>query len=149
MNASEMWTKYCNENNIDINTRHDIWKFCGGGEVGDKLVNLVLTNKKRATASLKLAFQLENEQLPYVGCYSIVLFDNDEAACIIKDTKVSIVPFSSVSDSHAKKEGEGDLSLTYWRKVHKEFFMETFKKINKEFDENSECVLEEFEVVFC
>ena len=55
---------------------------------------------------------------------------------------------NAVSEEHAYKEGEGDRSLEYWRKVHKEFFTEELKSLNQEFDENMELVCEEFEVVY-
>lgn len=31
MTGLELWKKFCEENEIDINTPHDTWKFCGGG----------------------------------------------------------------------------------------------------------------------
>lgn len=35
-----------------------------------------------------------------------------------KTTNVYIVPFNEVSIKYAFKEGEGDKSLSYWRRVH-------------------------------
>ena len=44
---------------------------------------------------------------------------DEPAACVIRDTKVSVVPFHQVSPEHAYKEGEGDRSLgTYHTFVH-------------------------------
>lgn len=143
-----MWQEYCHATNTDINTRHDIWKFCGGGMVADELASLVLAGRKSATLSSKIAYEIENEDLPKVGTYSVILYDNDEAACIIKDTKVSIVPFSEVSTEHAHKEGEDDRSLSKWREVHRRFFTLDYNKAGLDFDENGDCVLEEFEVVY-
>ena len=106
MTGEMMWEAYCRTTNTNCNTRHDIWKFCGGGAAADELANLVLAGIKTATASTKLAYELEGENLPEVGTYSVILFDNEEAACIIRDTKVSVVPFNQVSADHAFKEGE-------------------------------------------
>ena len=78
---------------------------------------------------------------------SIILDSNDEAVCIIKTTKVYVVPFNQVTEDHAAKEGEGDCSLEYWRKVHREFFTEELKEIEKEFEENMLVVCEEFVVL--
>jgi uncharacterized protein YhfF len=47
-----------------------------------------------------------------------------------------------VTAEFARKEGEGDLSLAYWRKEHKAFFeREGF------YSDRMELVAEEFEVV--
>lgn len=45
-------------------------------------------------------------------------------------------------------EGEGDMSLEYWRKIHRVFFTEELKDLEKEFTEDMMVVCEEFEVVY-
>lgn len=148
MTGEEMWRSYCRKESLDPNTPHDIWKFCGGGPAADELAELVLEGKKTATASAMIAYEIEKEPIPEVGCYSVVLFDDDRAACVIRDTKVSVVPFDQVSPDHAWKEGEGDRSLAYWRSVHRAFFAPDYEEAGLPFDEHGLCVLEEFAVVF-
>lgn len=148
MTGEMMWKAYCRTRNINCHTRHDIWKFCGGGAAADELANLVLTGVKTATASTKLTYETAGEDLPDVGTYSVILFDNAEAACIIRDVKVSVVPFNRVSAEHAYKEGEDDRSLNTWREVHRRAFAPDYKNVGLDFDENGDCVLEEFEVVY-
>ena len=148
MTGETMWQEFCRTTNTDENTSHDIWKFCGGGEFADELANLVLAGVKTATASNKLAFDMDGDELPDVGAYSVVLFDNDEAACVIRDVKVSVVPFNQVSAEHAYKEGDDDRGLEQWRQVHLRAFIPDYQEAGLDFDENGDCVLEEFEVVF-
>lgn len=148
MTGPEMWAKYCSENDIDVNTKHDIWKFCGGGVFADVLANLVITGLKTATSSSKIAYETDGDPLPAPGTYSVILFDNEEAACILQDTKVSVVPFNKVSEEHAYKEGENNRSLEMWRDVHRNAFSPDYKRAGQEFDENGLCVLEEFQVVY-
>lgn len=143
-----MWQAYCSAAKIDPKTRHALWKFCGGGVFADELANLVLAGVKTAIASTKLAYELEGEDLPETGTYSVILFDNEEAACVIRDTKVSVVPFDQVSAEHAYKEGEDDRSLEKWREVHCRAFAPDYQAAGLPFDESGECVLEEFEVVY-
>ena len=50
MTGEKMWKEYCLSTNTDINTRHDMWKFCGGGELANQLANLVLAGTKTAAA---------------------------------------------------------------------------------------------------
>lgn len=143
-----MWEEFCLNNYLDINTKHDSFKFCGGGKIGDELANLVLSGTKTATSSLKLAYDLDNEELPKVGEYSVILFDNNSPACVIKTVKVSIVPFNKVDSLHAYKEGEDDKSLEKWKQVHRSFFAQIYNEAGLDFDENGDCVLEEFKVVY-
>lgn len=146
MTAQELWDKYSQYSGVDA--PFEAWAFCDGGEVGDRLARLVLDGIKTATASAYIAYQTENEQLPQVGDHSVILFDNGEAACVIRDTKVSVVPFDEVSERHAYLEGEGDRSLAYWRAVHEEFFTPDYEAAGKPFDRRGLSVLEEFEVVY-
>ena len=114
MTGEMMWEAYCRTTNTNCNTRHDIWKFCGGGAAADELANLVLAGIKTATASTKLAYELDGENLPEVGTYSVILFDNEEAACIIRDTKVSYVPMNmsrGTDCTRAKMSEEADKLL--------------------------------------
>lgn len=148
MTGEEMWQAYCQKTKIDPQTRHDIWKFCGGGPFADELAELTLQGVKTATASAMIAYDTAKEPIPVVGCHSVVLYDDDRAACVIRDTRVSVVPFDRVSPEHAYKEGEGDRSLAYWREVHRRFFAPDYEAVGLPFDEQGECVLEEFRVVF-
>lgn len=148
MTGEEMWQAYCQKTKIDPQTRHDIWKFCGGGPFADELAELTLQGVKTATASAMIAYDTAKEPIPVVGCHSVVLYDDDRAACVIRDTKVSVVPFDRVSPEHAYKEGEGDRSLDYWREIHRRFFAPDYEAVGLPFDERGECVLEEFRVVF-
>lgn len=144
MTAEQMWHAYCESSGVSEQTPYSAWAFYGGGAVGDELAQLVLAGTKTATASALLAFELEEEPLPNVGEYSVILLDNGEAAGVICDTKVTLVPFDEVSGEHACKEGEGDRSLAYWRQVHREAFAPDFEAAGKRFDEHGLCVLEEF-----
>ena len=48
-----MWQEYCLLTNMDINTRHDLWKFFNGGIFADELANLIIADTKKATSSTK------------------------------------------------------------------------------------------------
>lgn len=146
MNAEQMWKQFSEDNHIDAS--YDAWAFCGGGEVGDRLADLVLKGIKTATASAYISYQTENEDIPKAGSYSVVLYDNKEAACIIQTMHVSLVAYNQVSAEHAYLEGEGDRSLSYWRRVHREAFTPDYQEAGKEFDENGLIVLEQFQVVY-
>ncbi len=139
MTAEEMW------NRSGLTGDYEVWAF---GEAPDKLAELVKKRIKTATCSSYDLYQANHEALPKAGDYSVILDSNDSAVCIIKTTKVDIVPFHLVTDEHALKEGEGDRSLQYWRRVHKDFLARELTAIGRTFHENTEVVCEEFELVF-
>jgi uncharacterized protein YhfF len=53
-----------------------------------------------------------------------------------------------VSEEHAYKEGEGDRSLSYWREVHKRFFLPQMEEAGLSFTDDMLVVCEEFIKVF-
>ena len=139
MTAQEMWDRSGFQGN------YQAWAF---GGAPDKLARLVLQGVKTATCSALALYEYENEEIPKVGDYSVILDSDNQAVCIIRTTKVYIAAFDQVSERHAYLEGEGDRSLEYWRRVHEEFFTEELKTIQQKFDTKMELVCEEFEVVF-
>ncbi len=62
---------------------------------------------------------------------------------------MKVIPFNEVDKHHAYLEGEGDLSLAYWRRVHEEFFTKEFHEINEAFYDELLVVCETFSVVYC
>lgn len=65
-----------------------------------------------------------------------------------KTATASAYPLYELENEPLPKEGEGDKSLAYWKKVHESFFTECLKALNLEFSYNMKVVCEEFEVVF-
>lgn len=139
MDAVRMWEQF------GVEGEYETWCF---GADADRLAELVFVGKKTATSSAYPIYVEENAPLPKVGEYSIILDSHRNAVCIVRTTKVYIVPFNEVSPYHAYREGEGDLSLEYWREVHREFFIKEMNAIDKKFDEKMKVVCEEFEKVF-
>ena len=144
MNANELWLQFKEENNVNASS-YEAGAFGGNP---DELVKLVVEGKKIATASLMYWYENEDCPIPKAGDYSVILDSKDDAKCIIQTTKVYIVPFNSVTREHAQKEGEGDLSLSYWREVHREFFSSELSSVNKSFSELMDVVCEEFKLVY-
>lgn len=143
MTHQQMWEQYSKITNPEGG--YSAWPF---GAEPDTLAQLVLAGIKTGTASLHLWYEDETEPIPKVGDFSIILDSREEAVCIIRTTKVYTVPFCSVSEEHAFLEGEGDRTLSYWRRVHEAFFSEELHKAGLTFDPEMQVVCEEFEKVF-
>lgn len=144
MTAEEMWNRYAGETGIG-NIGYEAWAF---GDAPDELAALVASGKKTATASAYPLYELEQEPLPRTGEYSVILDAGEQAVCIIQTTKVYVAPFREISAEHARREGEGDLSLAHWRRVHERFFKSEMAEAGLVFDEDMPVVCEEFACVF-
>ena len=139
MTAQEMWKA------SGIEAEYEAWAF---GDDPDTLAELVRTGVKTATASAYPFYELEGEELPKAGEYSVILNTKNEAVCIIRTTKVYVTPYREVTAKQAWKEGEGDRSLSYWRRVHEAFFRKELEAVGLTFTEDMGVVCEEFEVVY-
>ena len=127
---------------------HQAWSFGNSRAMADELLALVLAGTKQATASLYQLYRWTNEPLPQVGDFSVILDGAQVPSCIIETTAVEVVPFASVTAEHARLEGEGDLSLTYWREVHWQFFSHQAAAAHHHFNEDDLVVCERFKVVY-
>ena len=84
MNAEQMWSEYKKINN-NIKDKYEAWAF---GVEADLLADLVLRGEKTATASAYPLYEIENEPLPNIGKYNIILDYEDRAICIVQTTNV-------------------------------------------------------------
>ncbi len=143
MNAQQMWKLYSTKE--DICADYQAWAF---GADPDGVAKLVLDGIKTATSSVYPMYEQDDLPLPQPGEYDIILDGEDNAVCIVKTTNVYVVPFDEVTEAHARKEGEGDCSLTYWREKHETFFREELEEANLAFTHRTEVVCEEFMRVY-
>lgn len=142
MNVEEMWQAFPDKKADDT---YLAWQY---GCAQDKLAQLTLQGTKTATASSYPVYKAENEPVPAVGDYSIILDSQNQAVCIIQTTQIDIVPFYQVDEEQAYLEGEGDRTLTYWREVHRTFFESEMQSIHQKFTEDMLVVCERFKIVY-
>jgi uncharacterized protein YhfF len=151
ISVKKMWEAYLisiGEKIENSNKNYTSWFFCNNEKSANELAKLVKNGQKRGTTSLYCWYEIDNEELPAVGNYSVITDWNGVAECIIRTKKVTILPFKEVGEELAEIEGEGDKSLEYWQKVHIDFFTRELKEIGKEFTPDTLVVFEEFEVVY-
>lgn len=145
MEAKQMWENFIKQQSEYKDSSYNAWSY---GAIPDELAGLTLQGIKTATASAYELYAIDNDPLPQVNEFNIILNSQDEAVCITRTTKVSVVPFLEVSENHAFKEGEGDRSLEYWRKEHTELFTQWYEEENLDIHDNIPVVCEEFKVVY-
>lgn len=110
------------------------------------LLDLVLKGKKKATASSKIGYQIEGDEIPKEGDMSVITDWEGTPRCVIRTTRVRIIPYKDISFDIAKLEGEDD-NLESWRRNHESFFREEGKELGYQFSEDMEIIFEEFELV--
>lgn len=98
------------------------WAFGDSKEMADELCALILAGRKTATCTALYSFELDDQPVPEPGNRSVILDGSGNARCVIECLEAEAVPFDEVDEAFAKDEGEGDLSLKYWRKAHQKFF---------------------------
>lgn len=147
------------------------WSFGDDPRQADELLALVLAGRKTATASAYWDYELEARELagatedlpapggvavdtrtdldvvlPEPGLLSIILDGADAPRALIRTTDVEVVQFAEVPAEHARREGEGDGSLTHWRAAHRDFFARNAPP-GESFSERMTVVLERFVVL--
>jgi len=151
MNSRDFWHAYLDslpDMHAHRSMTPDAFAFGGGGALGNELARMVLAGTKRATTSLPVEFTAVGDPLPVPGSVSIVLDSGANPLCIIERTQVDSVPFEDVGAKYAAIEGEGDGSLVYWRRVHREYFQDVCSRLGGAFDERSIVLCQVFRVVW-
>ncbi len=116
-------------------------------EMADELGALIMSGIKTATCSAVWEWEAEGNPIPETGYITIALDGRGEPLCIVETVEISIRKYNEVNADFARAEGEGDLSLNYWREAHKDYFSRVLSKVGKEFSEEMPLVCERFRVI--
>jgi uncharacterized protein YhfF len=117
-------------------------------EMADELGALIVQGIKTATCSALWEWEAEGNSIPQKGLITIALDGRGEPLCIVESVEVTIRKYNEVDSDFAHDEGEGDLSLNYWRAAHKNYFSRVLPKVGKEFSEDMPLVCERFRVIY-
>jgi uncharacterized protein YhfF len=100
----------------------EAWAFGPDGdpELQIHLAHLAASGTKRATTSILDDYA--DEPLPRPGDYCVILDGSGRPTCIVRTTRVEVRRFGDVDAAFADAEGEGDRTLSYWRRSHLESF---------------------------
>ncbi|EQB0500677.1 ASCH domain-containing protein [Vibrio alginolyticus] len=121
--------------------------FCADEYNANLCADLILKGEKTATCSLDIWYSEQGETMPEVGHLMVVTNWNGEPVCIVEITSVSKCKYNEVTAEFAASEGEGDKSLSWWRKAHWDFFSKECEERNIKPSEDMLLVLERFKLV--
>ncbi len=127
------WRDACGATGIDPATPHHAGTFAEPVEedempigeqmaITEELSRLARDGEKRGTTHTQLHFEHEGIRMRQPGDCWIVTTVAGAPLCVVRITKVEIMPFDQVGEVFAASEGEGDLSLEYWRRGHLAYF---------------------------
>ncbi|HLO34328.1 MAG TPA: ASCH domain-containing protein [Anaerolineales bacterium] len=116
--------------------------------LADELGALILQGIKTATCSALWEWEAESNPIPKTGLITIALGGDGEPLCIVETVEVSLHKYNEVNADFAREEGEGDLSLDYWRRAHQNYFSRVLPKFGKEFSVDMPLVCERFRVIY-
>lgn len=119
-----MWDDYMEANPENLSSElPDSWYFHTNQEDANRLANLVVIGKKRASSGLYLWYKEANADLPAIGTKHIITDFDGNAKAIIEIIKVDTVPFNQISAAYAEMDmGTETEPLKKWKKAHYDFF---------------------------
>jgi uncharacterized protein YhfF len=144
------WESYLatlSENERPLHARVEA-SHAGNRHITDGLLELYLIGKKTAGSSIVEDFVSAGDPIPQVGNFWIYLDSQDKPRLILRTDRVVFNKFSEVPLEIAIAEGEGDLSLAYWRMVHTENYSPFLEKWGVKSLEDATVVTEYFRIVY-
>lgn len=119
------------------------WSFGDNPRMADELGDLVMRGMKTATCSRYTGGNLLKD-----AGLSILLNGKQQPLCLIDTYEITVRRFCDIDDAWASAEGEGDLSLTYWREAHWKFFNRESRTEGYTMSENMLLACERFKVIY-
>jgi uncharacterized protein YhfF len=147
-NIDNFWNEFLLETKRRVDTTYlEAFHFELTEYWANELLRLVLIGQKSATASSLLAYQINGENIPTVGSFSIITDWDGNPKCVIETVAVSIIPYKEITYDICKREGEDD-TLESWQEGHIKFFKAEGQELGYEFTEDMPVVFEDFKVVY-
>ncbi len=122
--------------------------YAGSPEITDELLALYLSGKKNAGSSILEDFLSCGDPVPKVGDYWIFLDSKANPRIILLTEKVVLHKFYDVPKEIAIAEGEGDLSIEYWREVHADLYQPQLENWGVKNLDEATVITEFFSIVY-
>ncbi len=113
-----------------------------------EIAPLVRNGAKTATGSLVWSIEADGKPGPRPGDLWIVIAGPDEPVCVIETREVRVIPYDEVPEEYAWEGGEGDRSLSVWRRIYWEMIVSECKRIGRKPDPKALLAMERFRVLY-
>ena len=121
----------------------DAWSFGNDPDMADRLGDLVLRGIKTATCHRYLG-----ENILEYGGSSLILDGRDQPLRVVETFEITVRRYRDIDEAWARAEGEGDLSLEYWRQAHWDFFTREAEREGYEVSKEMLLACERFRVLY-
>ena len=145
--VQQFWDAYATSSQTAVD-KFDVVSFGDCAGLADELATQVITGKKRATTLLLRDFIKLGRRMPEPGDFRVVIDGKNAPRCIVRILHVDVKALRDVDESFAWDEGGGDRSLQWWRSAHARYFKRQGVSEGFAIDDDTEVVLERFEVVW-
>ena len=147
--VAAFWKKCCDEHGIAEGASRHVGPFSDPelAPYQEMLLGLVREGRKRATARVDMEFEKYGIPRRVPGDHWLVTDTAGDPACLVRITDVQAWSFLEVPLGFAQREGEGDNSLEYWRKVHKDYFVLQCEQWGVEWSDDHLVCCEGFDLV--
>ena len=132
----------------DVAADYTVVAFGHTTELADELAALVISGRKRATASLLRDYTAGTEAMPQVGDFVLVVDGSRRPTCIWRTTEITVKPLVDVDDAFAWDEGEGERTRAWWLSAHRSYFSGQAQREGFEMYDTIKTVFERFEIVW-
>ncbi len=145
--VTELWNRFRDHHKSAPVDAPEAYYFCDNKADADACAQLVVEGRKQATAGAFVDLEFYGEELAQVGQYFVITDFEGVAKAVIQITSVKMVRFGDIDEDFARAEGEGDLTLDWWRTAHRAFFERSFDGRGIPVDDELMVVCERFETL--
>jgi len=93
-----------------------------GSDLRRRLVELVLSGRKTASAGLLVEYELDGDQVPTPGLREVIMDADGRFVGETETTECRVLRMADVDDRFARDEGEGFADAADWRAAHERFW---------------------------
>ena len=146
----DMWHRYI-ESNPDLKVV-DIPEsdfFHNNRKDANRLAELTLKGKKKASSGLYSLYKRYDVALPKVGTQQIITDFDGKAIAIIENKRIDTIPFNKITEEYAALDMGTDIEpLRKWKKAHWTFFENVLKESGEQPTEEMLVVCVRFETIW-
>lgn len=147
--VTEIWQAFIKMNKQYANQKMpESYYFCDNEFDANDCAGLVVKGIKQATAGSQWWYDQSREPIANINDLFIITDWNGIAKAIIQIIKIEKTPYNEITPEFAEIEGEGDKSLTYWKKVHWDYFSREMLPYNETPTEDMIIVCEHFKTLW-
>lgn len=147
--VTEIWQQFIKENTQYAKQKTpESYYFCDNEVDANDCALLVVQGIKQATAGSQWWYEYSNEPLSKIGDLFIITNWEGVAKAVIQIINIQKTPYNQISAEFARIEGEGDKSLTYWKKVHWTYFTREMQPHNLKPTEDMIIICEYFKTIW-